>query len=135
MAVETIDLDSVPENHPLTHYELHLVPCKIGTTGPTEELKNGFQEDTAESNKEQSKTVTYLRGRKIVGKAVTPQKGDYKIVALTSFGTSDTTTSSYKQTAEISHIYNYEREGNEQRRDDEMDKFQEYLELTDLINQ
>ncbi|SCU95942.1 LAFA_0G03312g1_1 [Lachancea sp. 'fantastica'] len=135
MNYSTIDLDSGLQDRPIAEYELHLVPCKIGTTGPTKEMASGFRRDADEPKQESEGSVTYLRGRKIIGKAVFPQKDRYTVVALEPCETTNNTSLDHKKAAEISHIYNYEREGNEQRMHEEMDKFHEYLELSDLIHQ
>ncbi|SCV03281.1 LANO_0G03202g1_1 [Lachancea nothofagi CBS 11611] len=113
-------------------YELHLVPCKIGVTGPTKQLEEHFQVDAEESHEEELKVVTYIRGRKIIGKPV-PLLDDHELVALEP-QTSLNGERELKVLAKVSNIYNYEREGNEKRLQEEMLKFEEFLQLAELIH-
>ncbi|SCU99449.1 LAME_0G03224g1_1 [Lachancea meyersii CBS 8951] len=134
MTVETFVLDNRSKSGSSAAYELHLVPCKIGITGSTTELSNNFAKDAKESSSSENKAVTYIRGRKIVGKTVEPLNDTHKIVVVEQLAQSDS-SKEYQQAGEISQIYNYEREGNEHRLHEEMQKFQEFLELAELIHQ
>ncbi|AQZ10576.1 (Zrou_YGOB_RNH203) [Zygosaccharomyces parabailii] len=84
----------------------HLVPCKIGYTGETKELKN-FDENHCIRGR-------VVQGQKVADTAVLMQ-GEKPVARGT--------------------LYNYEREGNQDRLCTEMDKWHDFLTLNDAIHQ
>ncbi|SCU96898.1 LADA_0H03334g1_1 [Lachancea dasiensis] len=132
MSVDTIFLDKSKTNGSFTHYDVHLVPCKIKVTESTKELDSGFDQDLEESNSNEAKVVRYIRGRKVVG-CLAPFQQDSTILAVSSLLSHDG-QKEFEQIAYVDHIYNYEREGNEPRLREEMEKFAEYINLAELIH-
>lgn len=113
-------------------YDMHLVPCRIRTTGHTNELANNFKKDAEESAEDNSQVVTYIRGRKIIGKPLT-YLDRFQTVLLEPVQDPET-PNTYKETARIGMVFNYEREGNEARLQEEISKFEEHLQLADVIH-
>ncbi|CUS25106.1 LAQU0S27e00232g1_1 [Lachancea quebecensis] len=113
-------------------YDMHLVPCKIRATGHTNELANNLEKDTEESADNNSRVVTYIRGRKVVGKSLACLERFQTILLEPS--SDPETSNAYRETARIGTAFNYEREGNESRLQEELSKFEEYLQLTDVIH-
>lgn len=115
-----------------TEYTMHLVPCKIRVAGPTAELTTNFDEDLEESKTDGSRVVNYIRGRKLVGKSLSCFQ-DCDIVLLDQDCEASTGTN-FTPSGRVSSIVNYEREGNEQRLQEEMEKFNEFLQLSETIH-
>ncbi|SCW03119.1 LAFE_0G03356g1_1 [Lachancea fermentati] len=117
----------------LPKYEGHFVPCKSRYTGSTLEFKDNFKEDTEDTSTSSSDNVsTYVRGRKLVGKPLNFLESCSMILVEESTDAEDQTT--MKKVADVSKLINYEREGNESRLEEEMAKFQEFLNLNDIIH-
>lgn len=123
-------LESLP-----TSYQAHFVPCKVRYSGTTQEFKDQFQLDQEEmqgTRAGKDEYVTYIRGRKIVGKEITALEGC--LATLVEETTDPDGNTTWQPVASLSKLVNYEREGNEGRLEEEMGKFQEFVELADLIH-
>lgn len=135
---QKIDLGSTDA---LPTYKAHLVPCKIRYSGATSEFQDNFVMDNkhrqclAKSDADQhcnASQVTYIRGRKIVGREVLNSKDYSAFLMSSSADASDELT--MKPIAQVTHIVNYERDGNEERLDEELTKFNELLEVSEVIH-
>lgn len=133
----TIDLSCVSDK--TKKYTAHYIPCKIRYDGESTEFENNFifdEDEMKERNKNDDHAtmyVNYLRGRKILGKKVVIENSR----AFLMDGKIDTTAAdggSVDVVAEVSSMINYERDGNESRLQDEMARFQEYLQLSDIVH-
>lgn len=138
-----IDLSS-SESGSKKEYVAHLVPCKIRYTGPSEEFVDNFHMDPNDdqclrkqeldgTNTEEPEDlhITYLRGRKIAGKNVLKSVADCQAYLLEN-SVNDTAT--LKCSAKISELVNYERDGNQERLIEELNKFDEFIKLSDIIH-
>lgn len=140
MTQRNIDLSEV-SSLPSPGYTAHFVPCKVRYSGPTEEFARNFQLDSDNHQslrkneaETESKTshVTYLRGRKIIGQEFfTPEEYNAFLMKRSS-DASDAST--LKPVAKISNLINYERDGNEERLNEELSKFNEFIKLVDIIH-
>lgn len=134
-----IDLTGNQESLPT--YTAHLVPCKVRYTGPTTEFQDNLLMDSehhrslkkAEPEQQSNVShVTYIRGRKIAGQEVLGS--DQYATFLMNSSTDASGDSHMKPMAKVSNVINYERDGNEDRLQEELEKFNELLELTELIH-
>ncbi|SCV00816.1 LAMI_0G07470g1_1 [Lachancea mirantina] len=122
-------------------YEVSLVPCKIRFNGSTTEFQAHFMDDQEDLRKTNDNLVTSIRGRKIIGKKLKFFEDSKIVLADVVESTDDDSsnnaackTKSYQETAVVTQLVNYEREGNESRLEEEMHKFGEYLELVRMIH-
>lgn len=127
----------------LPTYAAHLVPCKVRYTGATEEFKDNFRMDLSHGeslkkvepdSQHNTSHVTYFRGRKVVGQEIL-SSSDYDAFLMSTSEASDASeTKIAKPIAKISSVINYERDGNEDRLREEIDKFNEFIELNDIVH-
>lgn len=127
----------------LPTYSAHLIPCKVRYTGPTDEFKSNFELDASndevsgQSEKESNQDVshvTYLRGRKIIGQELLPTKDYAAFLMSTPSESPEAPGTAMKPVARLSSVTNYEREGNEERLQEEMGKFNDFIELNDIVH-
>ncbi|QEU60188.1 hypothetical protein KDRO_C07180 [Kluyveromyces lactis] len=113
--------------------QAHLVPCKIRYTGPTDELEEQFIMDKeVTSALHENRNVTYIRGRKVIGEQVMFEDRTSYILSTRE---DDNGNLIIEPTYKVTEIFNYEREGNEERLTYEMSKFKECRELDFLIHE
>lgn len=137
-----VDVSEPPSTESrLPTYTAHLVPCKVRYTGPTEEFRDNFHVDPshdeslqkAESGAKQGAShVSYLRGRKISGRDILPTKDHAAFLMSNSSDASE--APAYTPVAKLSSVINYERDGNEERLQEEVSKFNELVEFLDLVH-
>lgn len=133
-------LDLNGDHEALPAYTAHLVPCKVRYSGPTVEFQDNFHMDSEHDRslkKDEAEQcavshVTYVRGRKIVGRQVFGS-GEYTAFLMNrSPDASGELT--MKQIARVSGIVNYERDGNESRLQEEIGRLEELLELSEVVH-
>ncbi|EDO19054.1 hypothetical protein Kpol_2000p18 [Vanderwaltozyma polyspora DSM 70294] len=147
--MNSIDLSS---SNSAKEYLGHLVPCKIRYNGPSDEFTDNFNMDNEEmevlnndvADESKQVYVNYIRGRKIIGQDVLPIFGEGSKAFLTENVISsdatmeeefdNTESINAKPIATLNKLINYERDGNESRLSSELQKFQEYIELNDIIH-
>ncbi|CCE64755.1 hypothetical protein TPHA_0I02540 [Tetrapisispora phaffii CBS 4417] len=129
-------------------YTAHNVPCKIRYSGPSDEFEDNFIFDEDNTN---DMYVNYLRGCKIVGQEINSVfdkevncylmdvTGDMDISESHNDKNGDSDNKKLESislvpVAKILKVINYERDGNESRLVEEMGKFEESLELNELIH-
>lgn len=113
--------------------QAHLVPCKIRYTGQTDELEEQFIMDKQViSPLHENRNVTYIRGRKVIGEQVVFHD---RTTYIMSTREDDSGNLLIEPTYKVTEIFNYEREGNEERLTDEISKFIECRELDSLIHE
>ncbi|QLQ78797.1 hypothetical protein HG537_0B01450 [Torulaspora globosa] len=132
-----VDMSGDDETLPV--YTAHLVPCKVRYSGPTAEFQDNFHMDSEHDKslrKEVEQTdvshVTYIRGRKIVGRQVFGSNEYRAFLMNSSSDASDELT--MKPIATVSEVVNYERDGNESRLQEEITRLDELLELIEVIH-
>ncbi|QLL31284.1 hypothetical protein HG536_0B01460 [Torulaspora globosa] len=134
-------VDLTGDHDALPTYTAHLVPCKVRYSGPTAEFQDNLHMDSehhrslkkpeAEQQCDVSH-VTYIRGRKIVGRQVF---GSAEYTAFLMNSSSDASGDlTMKPIARVSEIVNYERDGNEGRLHEEVGRLEELLELSDMVH-
>ena len=80
----------------------------------------------------ENRNVTYIRGRKVIGEQVV---FDDRTTYIMSTREDDSGNLLIEPTYKVTEIFNYEREGNEERLTDEISKFIECRELDSLIHE
>lgn len=113
-------------------YTLHYIPAKINYNGPTAEFTNNFEEDP-----ELSKTnhITYFRGRKLVGQNINKQETLVPYIQQQNLeDDSKDECIKTKDLINIREIYNYEREGNDSRLNIELSKYNEFVDICNIIH-
>ncbi|QLG70207.1 hypothetical protein HG535_0A01450 [Zygotorulaspora mrakii] len=137
----------------MTEYTAHFIPCKVRYNGATEEFVDNFhcdnEDDLTLKRKEDDSLngeklcVRHIRGRKIVGKKFLGSDGYQTFLVKTGTREGEDgetgqisldTTSKIEPIAKISSMINYERDGNEERLLEELEKFQQFLDVSDVIH-
>nr|CCA89258.1 ribonuclease H2 subunit [Kluyveromyces marxianus]CCA89270.1 ribonuclease H2 subunit [Kluyveromyces marxianus] len=120
------------QNKVAKNYTAHLVPCKVRQTGPTTEFNDQFilDEELIEPT-QQGKSVTYIRGRKIVGDELRFEDSSCFVVKTSQDGLGNNLV---EPVFNVAKIVNYEREGNEERLINELTNFEELRHLESLIH-
>lgn len=123
--------------HQTKQYIAHLVPTRVQIDSKTSEFKTALNNETPNSEI----TTTYIRGKQIKGKSVHVETLTPYIISqgrtkneLDEQENNNTETLVISDLIPIQQIINYEREGNEERLQMELSKFNEYLDLTNTIN-
>ena len=131
----------------MKEYTAHFIPCKVRYTGPTSEFVDNFdhhdkndqslaKEDDA-TDKKVNFEVRYLRGRKLIGRPVMESADTQAFLvkrATEDENSSGSTSMALQCTAKVRTLINYERDGNDERLLEEMAKFQEHLEIANIIH-
>lgn len=123
---------TVPElPHP--SHTLHFIPAKINKDSITSEFKDALIDETPAGEY----NTVYLRGKQLKGKAVKVEILQPCIIQSTEpneENDSNTTIINNANILKLNSIINYEREGNEERLINEHNKFNEFMNITNLIH-
>ncbi|CDO92802.1 unnamed protein product [Kluyveromyces dobzhanskii CBS 2104] len=130
--VSTTTLTFVPK--PVqTRHQVHLVPCKVRYTGPTNEFEDQFiMDENTNDLSHENKHVSYIRGRKVIGESVIFKDS---VSYITSSHEDEEGNLLIEPSHKVNDIFDYEREGNEDRLSEELSKFKELRELEALIHE
>ncbi|KAH3899759.1 uncharacterized protein SCDLUD_004047 [Saccharomycodes ludwigii] len=137
---ETVVLEKAKLATSQEAFSVHLVPCLIDYNGPTQELPGNFDKEVVKDG-EIAYEARYLRGHKIIGKKV-QMKWNFQPFLIDicqvsgedeDLGSDTAQCQNIKILGQCREIVNYEREGNESRLNEEMTKFEEYLELMNNV--
>lgn len=132
VSAQIMDSATLEITDDLKNYELHMVPCKVRYDGPTEEFVNQLKTDAVHTNaSHDDKAVTYLRGRKLIGDII--NIGD-RVAYLVQSKEDTSGQISIITTSAVSRIINYEREGNEERLEEELKRFEELHQVNSILH-
>ncbi|CCD22226.1 uncharacterized protein NDAI_0A00680 [Naumovozyma dairenensis CBS 421] len=123
---------------------LNFVPIKIHMNDKTKEFSNNFIVTNTPiqlgNNKQWNRLETFLRGAKLIGTDISLHDNETLILSQREIQDNDSlsTTCDPKQIyvvdSTIDKMLNFEREGNEQRIEEELNKFYEYIQLNNLLH-